>query len=179
MWSLMEGLIARFCLMLHNRAIGRALALHRRGEVRSDGLLPLNVSNCVEIEWHARRVHPWDRDRARFVQQELFVQQSLADAEAALIRLFAVLPYVDAIRLQILDPDSDEELVAGMVYRKDMAELDKSISVGMRLIAWGLRFHSTGYTLEPLQADCSDETREIGRSAIAELVCTYRKSTVE
>src|SRR5579864_776789 len=69
--------------------IERALALHLRGEVRSDGLNPTSLATHLEIEWRARDIHPWDRGLLSPAQRAAaFVKQSLADTEAAIYRLF-------------------------------------------------------------------------------------------
>jgi hypothetical protein len=43
----------------------------------------------------------------------LFVEQSLADTEAALERLFTSLPEIDIIELTVLDPVSKQKIMAG------------------------------------------------------------------
>lgn len=51
---LFQGLqLARF-----RRSIAAALALNRRGEARSDGLLLVSFNNLLKIRWRARRLHP-------------------------------------------------------------------------------------------------------------------------
>jgi hypothetical protein len=172
---IVEAVLRRISDHLHKRNINSALALHRRGEVRTDGLKPLCVCTQMEIEWRAREIHPWDRDRPVAVQNELFVQQSLADTEAAINRLFQRIPQLDVIKLRILAPESDAEIMAGTVYRTDGTDADYSTSVGMRLKSRGVRFHSTGYSLEPLD-ECCPPT-EIERRASPELVSFFRKAS--
>jgi len=67
------------------RNVGDTLALHRRGEVRNDGLKLDGVSSHLEIRWRAREIHPWDRDLLRGGRkQAAFAEQALADTEAAI-----------------------------------------------------------------------------------------------
>jgi hypothetical protein len=44
------------------RILGDALALHRRGEARSDGLSLVGFSMKLSVSWRARDIHPWDSD---------------------------------------------------------------------------------------------------------------------
>lgn len=81
-----------------------ALALHRRGEVRRDGLTLVQASHRLEIEWRARDIHPCDRG-CKGAEYELeFTEQSLADTEAALSRLFKELPEIDVIEFRVIHP---------------------------------------------------------------------------
>jgi hypothetical protein len=83
------------------KAIQDALALHHRGEARRDGLNLIQASHHLEIEWHARDVHPWDRASKKPGDREfLFAQQSIADTDAALSRLFNELPEIDVIEFR-------------------------------------------------------------------------------
>jgi hypothetical protein len=90
--------------VISRRRIERALALHVRGEVRSDGLKLWRLSNRLEIEWRARDIHPWDRHDPPDKRASLFVRQSLADTESAITRLFQALPQVDMIALTVWSP---------------------------------------------------------------------------
>jgi hypothetical protein len=138
----------------HN--IERALALYLRGEVRNDGLEPINLTTQLQIEWRARDVHPWDRGLLSAAQKAAtFVEQSLADTEAAICRLFEALPQVDAITLRVLDRTSDTVIISGTVSRLAAAARDESLSIGMRVMYLGLTYHSAGSLFEPLKDDRS------------------------
>ena len=152
MWPIVETLLQRLEKTIHRHNIEWALALHRRGEVRPDGLKATRVSNHLEIAWMARNVHPWDRGQ-NWDSGFLFVEQSLADTDAAITRLFEALPHVDVIMLQILHPSSEAAIIAGTVYRSAASVVDRSVPIGMRLKRLGLRFRSAGVSLEPLEAD--------------------------
>jgi hypothetical protein len=99
------------------KAIGDALALHRRGEVRRDGLTLTSTSHRLEIEWRARDIHPWDRATESGEREALFARQSIADTDAALSRLFNELPEVDVIEFRVIHPDSGQRILAGAVER--------------------------------------------------------------
>jgi hypothetical protein len=136
--------------------IERALALHMRGEVRSDGLDPINLTTQLLIEWRARDVHPWDRDLLSPARRAAaFVQQSLADTKAAIHRLFDVLPQVDVIALRVLDQTSEAVIISGTVSRRAASARDESLSIGMRLLYLGLTYHSAGSLFEPLEDSLS------------------------
>jgi hypothetical protein len=132
--------------------IERALALHLRGEVRSDGLDPINLTTQLQIEWRARDVHPWDRGLLSPARRAAaFVEQSLVDTEAAIHRLFEALPQVDVIALRVLDQTSEAVIISGTVSRLAASARDESLSIGMRLIYLGLTYHSAGTLFEPLE----------------------------
>jgi len=99
------------------RKIESALALHRRGEVRRDGLTLIQSSHRLEIEWRARDIHPWDRGCDAAERELLFSEQSLADTDAAIARLFRKLPEIDVIAFKVLRPDSGDRILAGTVER--------------------------------------------------------------
>jgi hypothetical protein len=62
MRSLLRELRAAWKLRRVRKGLGNALALHRRGEVRSDGLVLLDASVKLTVSWRVRGIHPWDRD---------------------------------------------------------------------------------------------------------------------
>jgi hypothetical protein len=143
--------------------IERALALYLRGEVRNDGLEPINLTTQLQIEWRARDVHPWDRGLLSPAQKAAtFVEQSLADTEAAICRLFEALPQVDAIALRVLDRTSETVIISGTVSRLAAAARDESLSIGMRLMYLGLTYHSAGSLFEPLEDDRSATATHAG-----------------
>jgi hypothetical protein len=136
----------------YQRDIHRALALHSRGEVRSDGLQAIHVSTQLQIEWRARDVHPWDRGLLSPAERAaVFVEQALADTEAAIYRLFQALPQVDLLVLRVLDRRSERVIISGVVSRQAFAARDQNLSTGMRLLYLGLNYHSAGAAFEPLE----------------------------
>jgi len=54
--------------------------------------------------------------------------------EAAIGRLFEVLPQVDVIALKVLDQISETVIISGTVLRLAAAARDENLSIGMRLI---------------------------------------------
>ncbi len=76
-----------------------------RGEVRSDGLSLNHLRNRLEIEWRAREIHPWDRDLPAIRVAQLFAEQCLDDANAALERLFSSLPEIAVIEFKVIEPE--------------------------------------------------------------------------
>jgi hypothetical protein len=136
----------------YRRDIERALALHLRGEVRSDGLVPITLTTQLQIEWRARDIHPWDRGLLPPGQRaQAFVEQSLADTEAAIDRLFEVLPQVDVIAVRVLDRTSDSVIISGTVSRLGASAREENLSVGMQLLYLGLTYHSAGSRFEPIE----------------------------
>jgi hypothetical protein len=150
----------------YQRNIEGALALHRRGEVRKDGLTAVSVATHLEIEWRARDLHPWDRPLlSRGEMAAAFVRQSLADTEAAVQRLFEALPQVDVLTLRVLDHASETVIISGSVARADVSNRDERLSIGMRLRYLGLTYHSAGSFFEPLEHDpCPAIPDETGRA---------------
>jgi hypothetical protein len=141
MWRHLENLIQRLESARYRRGIERALALHLRGEVRSDGLKLKTLSTRLEIEWMARDIHPWDRDDPPDRKAWLFFRQSLADTEAAITRLFQALPQIDVIALTVLEHDSESVIMAGTVNRSAV-QPDAELSVGMRLWQRGITYRT-------------------------------------
>ena len=147
----------------YQRDIERALALYLRGEVRRDGLEGVNLTTQLQIEWRARDIHPWDRGLLSPAQRAAaFVEQSLADTEAAVRRLFDALPQVDVIALRVLDRTSDTVIISGTVSRPAASARDESLSIGMRLLYLGLTYHSAGSQFEPLADDRSGPAAHAG-----------------
>jgi hypothetical protein len=146
----------------YDNDVNRALALHQRGEVRRDGLEPVNVTTQLQIDWRARDIHPWDRGLLSPTQRATaFVEQSLADTEAVINRLFEALPQVDSIALKVLDWDSENVILSGIVERPASAP-DLSLSVGMRLRYLGVTYHSAGSQFEVLEPDNSVPAADSG-----------------
>jgi len=138
----------------YKRSIERALALHLRGEVRRDGLSPTNSTTHLDIEWRARDIHPWDRGLLSPAQRvAAFVEQTLADTEAAIYRLFEALPQVDVIALKVLDRTSESVIVSGTVSRPVPSARGEKLSIGMRIMYLGLTYRSVGSLFEALDED--------------------------
>lgn len=97
--------------------IQHALALPGRGGVLHDDLTLSKTSCRLEIEWRARNIHPWDRDLPEAEQELTFAEQSLADTDAAVSRLFKELPEVESIEFRVIHPESDQRILAGTVER--------------------------------------------------------------
>lgn len=142
MRKLLQRCFRRLDLWRFRLSVEDALALHRRGEVRSDGLKLDGVSNHLQIRWHARAIHPWDRDLLRGSRErEAFAEQTLADIESAILRLFERLPQVDVLELGVLEPASETLIAAGTVHRSEMSDRRAHLlSVGMRLRDIGVQF---------------------------------------
>jgi hypothetical protein len=156
MLRVLKALLRKLDGRRYKQDIERALALYLRGEVRNDGLEPINLTTQLHIEWRAREIHPWDRSLLSPAQKATtFVEQSLADTETAICRLFAALPQVDAIALKVLDRTSDTVIISGTVSRLAASARDASLSIGMRLLYLGLTYHSAGSLFEPLEDDRS------------------------
>ena len=133
----------RRCLELqrYRRNIGRALALHLRGEARRDGLTPDHIRCRLEIHWRARDIHPWDRQCALGEREALFAEQALTDTEVAVHRLFEQLPYIDVIELSVVEPASENPIAQGIVDRSTLNALRPGLkSVGMRLRELGIHY---------------------------------------
>jgi hypothetical protein len=154
MLHVLEAILRKLDGYRYRRNIERALALHLRGEVRRDGLKPLNSMTHLELEWRARDIHPWDRGLLSPTQSAAaFVEQSLADTEAAIRRLFQALPYIDAITVRVFDETSKAVIISGTVTRPDTSARDEKLSIGMRLRYLGITYHSAGSLFEALEGD--------------------------
>jgi hypothetical protein len=126
-------------LIMQRNGIRRALALQSRGAVRNDGLTPMNSTHQLLIEWRARGVHPWDADCTSEEAELLFKEQSIADLDAGLTRLFAELSWIDEIRFRVFPPDSDELLFEGTVARPSVIDARKDVCARKRLWRMGVR----------------------------------------
>lgn len=148
----LEALLSKLDGYRYKRNIGCALALHHRGEVRTDGLIPVKIATRLEIEWRARDIHPWDRSILSPAERATaFVRQSLADTEAAIQRLFKALPHVDVIDLKVHDRISESVIISGTVFRPAISTENEALSIGMRLMYLGLTYHSAGSMFEVLE----------------------------
>jgi hypothetical protein len=128
-------------LLFYRHKVTDALALHRRGEVRKDGLTIDDVCSRLEIRWRARDIHPWDRDLPTYEREIVFAEQTLVDTEVAIVRLFERLPHVDVIEISVLEPMSETVIAEGTVCRSHLqADRPYLLSVGMRLRELGMRY---------------------------------------
>jgi hypothetical protein len=122
--------------------VAESLALHKRNEVRADGLLLERTCNRLEIHWRARDVHPWDSDLSGKERESAFLRQVMDDTEAALLQLFERLPEIDEIDLTVLDVQTENVWLSGTVHRTSLASpFDRILSIRMRLAFLGIRFH--------------------------------------
>jgi hypothetical protein len=137
-----QNLVKMFICFSHRSGIENALGLHRRGEVRSDGLTLIKASQQLSVEWRARTIHPWDQDRPPEERERLLVAQCYADTEAAIDRLFGALPNVDAIQFQVVRSDSDEQLLSGTIMRSARDKKFDGLTPRARLWQIGVRVFS-------------------------------------
>lgn len=127
----------------------RALAITPRGGVAHDFLQLSNFSAHLRVEWTARDVHPWDSDLPPGARAERFVDQSLTDTNAAIHRLFRMLPEVEVIEIRVLDPNSGAPIIAGTITR-DEALTVSSPSPRMKLKKLGVDYRLRSGQFEPL-----------------------------
>ncbi len=144
-----ENWRAHYARWRFRRRVKSALALHKRGEVRPDGLVLDRLEHRLQIQWNARDVHPWDRHLPADERAHLFAEQCLEDADAAIDRLFAEFPEIDLIEFQVIDPASTCSILSGSV-RRGPVELADHASAGMKLKQRGVRFRLIGWRFEPL-----------------------------
>ena len=143
-------LFSRWLARSRRHLVEDSLALHRRGEVRSDGLQLTRMQSRMEVEWRARDIHPWDRELPAERQRDLFVRQVLSDIDAALGRLFSALPEVEALDVRVLDPHSAEMIVSGLVFRSSLSAC-RPRSNRMWLSQLGLEFRLRDNHFETLK----------------------------
>jgi hypothetical protein len=121
--------------------VNRSLALWPRGGVVNDRLLLHKLSGQLQLEWHARAVHPWDRDLPPCQQVELYFEQAVADTDFAVRRIFQRLPEIDVIEIRVLDTqDPTKIMLAGVVTREDALDADLLYSPKMRLKMMGIQY---------------------------------------
>lgn len=128
-----KSILQRLQIYDTRQQVENALALQRRGEVRGDGLTLTQVSHHLEIEWRAREIHPWDRVSESEERELLFSEQSVADTDAALSRLFDKLPELDVIEFRVIHPHSDQRILAGTVERSARLPSTRRVSPRTRL----------------------------------------------
>ena len=116
----------------------------------------------LAISWRARNLHPWDRDLVGDRRALRLVEQTLSDTEAALERLFVLVPEIDAIDLRVLEADArrDELLMSGSIVRREF-ETWHPFSTVMRLKLLGLNFNLVNSRFEPLDTASSERTSRV------------------
>jgi hypothetical protein len=143
-----------------------ALALHRRGEARTDDPQLMDLTVRMELRWRAREIHPWDRDLPPVRAAQKLAQQTLKDTEAALERLFDACPAVDVIELSVVEPDRDgnHRIMFGTVRRDEFTQWHP-LSTDMRLRLVGLHYRLVDEELQLLPADrLAEEKASISNS---------------
>jgi hypothetical protein len=157
MWRVLRRGWNTLVMRRHRRIIENALALNRRGEVRSDGLRLSRVHSRLDIEWRARDVHPWNRDLPAEQRWPMFIEQSLADTEAAVSRLFDAFPQVDVIELRVLEPSSEIAIMEGTVHRSTLNRDRRLLSVKMRVLALGINYRLVGSHFQSLNSSYDED----------------------
>jgi hypothetical protein len=125
---------------MYRGRIERVLARIGRGDVRGDGLRLNKVCNRMVIQWRARNIHPWDRSLPIEGRAAALAEQTLADTETAISKLFEALPQVDVIDLTVLGPESETTMMAGTVHRSVLTGSRRLLSVRMRLRELGVDY---------------------------------------
>jgi len=152
--------LGRLARARFRRAVTKALALAPRGFVWRDVLHLSGLSARLQVEWRTRDIHPWDRDMPPGRRGELFRDQAVRDTEAAILRLFDLLPDIDAIDVRVLEPHAPNRLIlAGTVVRADALAAQALSSPAMRLAMMGVRCRTTDGRLEPLDTAGDAATR--------------------
>jgi hypothetical protein len=148
------ALFSRFFEPSVELIVRRALALRPRGAVPHDVLVLHSLraaGHCVQLEWRARDIHPWDCDLPPSRQAEVFSEQALQDTDVALIRLFQRLPEIDQIEFHVLKPlPPDEVILTGVVDRAKVLDPERSPSLRMRLKMLGVHYEMADSHLVPL-----------------------------
>jgi hypothetical protein len=99
------------------------------------------LDQCLQVEWRARDIHPRDLGLPPSRQAELFSEQALKDTDAAIVRIFRMLPEINEIKLQVLRPMSFGGVIfTGVVERTRALAPMPSPSLRMRLTVMGVSF---------------------------------------
>lgn len=117
--------------------------------MRPDGLSLNHLRNSLEIEWRAREIHPWDRNLPAIHVAQLFAEQCLDDANAALERLFLSIPEIEVIEFKVIGPETSAPILTGSVSRREVMTVN-AMSSGMRLKKLGVKYHLNNWHFEPL-----------------------------
>ncbi len=152
LWDVVKSWIERRERQRLRRRVRSALSLTPRGAVPDDRLPLRTLSTCLEVEWSARDVQPWDRDLPPERQTALFVEQCLNDTVAAIERIFDRMKEVDVIVVRVVDPrSSNPTVLAGTVSRHELGPRLRRLSPAMRLKLLGIRFRFADGEFEPLR----------------------------
>jgi hypothetical protein len=126
--------------------------------VARDVLRLAGLTIRLRLEWRARDVHLWDRDLPEPLQAQQFVRQSLADADAAIARLFETVPELQVADIAVRAPGSDLVIMAGTVHRDDLRTSTR-LSVEMRLKTLGIQYRVIGCRFDPISTpECCRKT---------------------
>ena len=153
--SALRSLFGSFRTSDHPRYLGArvkkvlALKSHRQGRV--DGLELKGLKTTLQVEWIAREVHPWDRNRPPMSVQKLYTLQCLQDTHTAIEGLFNEIPEVEALDIRIFSAPSQSVVIAGLVHREDLTHAVFD-SPAMNLKTLGVSFRMSNWRLEPLAA---------------------------
>jgi len=147
----LRGLMAYVAASPLRRLVRKALSLSPRGFVSQDVLVLCDFSAQLRVEWRTRDIHPWDGSLPLDRRSELFRDQAFHDTDAAIVRLFRILPDLDAIEVRVLEPrPPNRTILAGTVARRDADAARPLASPGMRLRLMGVRCRLEGGRLAPL-----------------------------
>jgi len=147
----LRGLMAYVAASPLRRLVRKALSLSPRGFVSRDVLVLCDFSAQLRVEWRTRDIHPWDGSLPVDRRSELFRDQAFHDTDAAIVRLFRILPDLDAIEVRVLEPrPPNRTILAGSVARRDADAARPLASPGMRLRLMGVRCRLEGGRLAPL-----------------------------
>jgi len=167
MRSLLRKVRAGWKLRRLRSLLDGALALNRRGEIRTDGLSLVNYSMKLTVSWRARDIHPWDRDLPDERIASRLVDQLMHDAEDAVERIFQAFPEANALDLSVFecDPESNRVIMSGLVMRSDLGR-STAASIGMRLRMLGINYRLVNQGFEAIatgQLPLQPRTRGAGR----------------
>jgi hypothetical protein len=114
------------------------------------------ITGQLQVEWHARDVHPWDQDLPLERRAELFTDQTIADTDTVVTTLFRLLPEIGTIAVQVRTPEADGDVIlAGTINRASIAACRPVLSARMRLKMMGLRYGMSDDELEVLSDSSS------------------------
>ena len=133
------------------RLVLKALALTPRGFIPRDVLILTKLSGQLQVDWHARNIHPWNRTQPLHRQAELFRDLALNDTDTAVVRIFQTLPEINGLDVRVFAPQATNRLLlAGTVRRRDAIAARSHSSPGMRLKAMGVQYQIKNGHLAPL-----------------------------
>ncbi len=131
--------------------VKRVLALRSHRQGRDDGLELKSLRTTLQVEWIAREVHPWDRNRPPRSVQKLYTMQCLQDTHTAIEGLFKEISEVEALDIRVFSAPSQSLVIAGLVHREDLTHAIFD-SPAMNLKTLGISFRMSSWRLEPLAA---------------------------